>query len=60
MIGPDLTPARLDKAESVGPILTRTRTSMPFEDDIRERLEGEESETVGTAFGGTAPTIHNS
>lgn len=33
---------------------------MAFEDDLRERLEREEAETVGTAFGGTTETTHGS
>jgi hypothetical protein len=33
---------------------------MPFFDDLRERLEREEYETVGPAFGGDRPTTHSS
>jgi hypothetical protein len=33
---------------------------MAFEDELRERLESEEIETVGTAFGGNLPTTHTS
>src|SRR5687768_6503365 len=33
---------------------------MAFADDLRERLEREEGETVGPAFGGTAKTTHGS
>jgi hypothetical protein len=33
---------------------------MAFEDDLRERLQREELETVGTAFGGTTATTHTS